>query len=276
LLADLTADLGIILGMNPYFPHDSYQTPSDVPRHWLDRLAMGSRIYLHTHFIWGILKGRWLVSRNRYDRAAWAATAYAIFKMVEGCNGRFHISGLDNIRDLESPVVFVSNHMSSLEGNILGCLLPQPQEISFVVKESLTRYPVFGPVVGSQKPITVGRANPREDLQKVLREGVSKLQNGRSILLFPQHTRTATFVPSEFNSLGIKLAKRANVPVVPIAVKTDFLINGRYLRDFGPLDRSQPLHLAFGKPFPITNSKQAHHQVLNFIQHHLHSWQSGE
>ena len=259
--------------MNPYFPHDTYHTQTDTPRHWLDRLMLGSRIYLHTYFIWEILKGRWLVGKNQYDRAAWAATAYAIFKMVEGCNGRFHISGLDNIRDLESPVVFVSNHMSSLEGNILGCLLPQPQEISFVVKKSLTHYPVFGPVVASQKPITVGRTNPREDLQKVLAEGTRKLQNGRSILLFPQHTRTATFVPSEFNSLGIKLAKRASVPVVPIAVKTDFLINGRYLRDFGPLDRSLPLYLAFGKPFSITNSKQAHLHVLDYIQQNLNVWQ---
>ncbi|MCP4416961.1 MAG: 1-acyl-sn-glycerol-3-phosphate acyltransferase [Chloroflexi bacterium] len=260
--------------MNPYFPHDSYDTPPNTPRCWLDRLALGSRAYLHTHFIWEIVKGRWLVGRNQYDRVAWGATAYAIFQMVEGCNGRFHISGLDSIREIASPVVFVSNHMSSLEGNIFGCLLPQPNEISFVIKESLTRYPVFGPVVASQKPITVGRANPRKDLQKVLAVGVEKLNNGRSVILFPQHTRSATFVPSEFNSLGIKLAKRANVPVVPIAVKTDFLVNGRYLRDFGPLDRSQSLHFAFGEPFSVNNSKKAHHHVLDFIQHHLHSWQA--
>lgn len=260
--------------MNPYFPHDSYHTPADTARHRLDRLTFGSRIYLHTHFIWEIIKARWRVSQKLYDRAAWGATAYAVFKMVEGCSGRFHINGLDNIRHLQRPVVFISNHMSSLEGNIFGCLLPQPQEINFVVKASLTRYPVFGPVIDAREPIMVGRTSPREDLQKVLLEGVDKLNNGRSILLFPQHTRTATFVPSEFNSLGIKLAKRAGVPVVPIAVKTDFLINGRYLRDFGPLDRSQPLHIAFGEPFSVSNSKQAHHHVLNFIQQHLEAWQT--
>lgn len=259
--------------MNPYFPHDTYLTPTDTPRHWLDRLTLGSRIALHTQFIWEITKARWLVAKNEYNRAAWGGTAYAIFKMVEGCNGRFHISGLDHIRDLETPVVFISNHMSSLEGNIMGCLLPQPQEISFVIKESLTRYPIFGPVVSSQDPITVGRAKPRDDLQKVLVEGVQKLRNGRSIILFPQHTRTPTFVPSEFNSLGIKLAARAHVPVLPIAIKTDFVENGRYLRDFGPLDRSQPIHLAFGQPFTVQNSKQAHHHILDYIQLHLNSWQ---
>ncbi len=260
--------------MNAYFPHDSYDTPPDTPRHWLDRLVLGSRLYLHSHFIWEITRARWLVAQGKYDRAAWAETSYAILKMTEASGGRFHIRGLDNVRDLNKPVVFISNHVSSLEGNIFGCLLPQSQDINFVVKKSLTRYPIFGPVVDAREPITVGRTNPREDLQKVLVEGTQKLQNGRSILLFPQHTRTATFTPSEFNSLGIKLAKRAGVPVVPIAVKTDFLINGRYLRDFGPLDRSKPIYLTFGRPFAIENSKDAHNQVVEFIQQHLELWQS--
>jgi 1-acyl-sn-glycerol-3-phosphate acyltransferase len=260
--------------MNPYFPHDTYNTPEDTPRHWFDRLTLGSRWALHLSFVWEIIKARQLVAQNKYDRVAWAGTAFAIFQMAERCNGRFHMCGLDNIRDLEQPVVFVGNHMSSLEGNILGCLLPQPQDISFVVKASLMRYPVFGPVVGARDPIAVGRTNPREDLQKVLVEGVQNLQNGRSVLLFPQHTRTPAFVTAEFNSLGVKLATRAEVPVVPIAIKTDFLINGRYLRDFGPIDRTQPIHLAFGKPSSIANSKQAHHHVLDFIQHHLDVWQS--
>ncbi|WP_420641086.1 lysophospholipid acyltransferase family protein [Candidatus Leptofilum sp.] len=260
--------------MNPYFPQDSYHTPSNTPRHWLDRLFLGSRVALHGYFIWEIAKARRLVAQNQYTRAAWADTSYAIFKMVERCNGRFHITGLDNIRNLSEPVVFVSNHVSSLEGNVLGCLLPHHQEVSYVIKESLTRYPVFGPVVEARDPITVGRTNPREDLQKVLKNGVEMLQNGRSVILFPQHTRTPTFVPEEFNSLGVKLAKRAAVPVVPIAVKTDFLINGRYLRDFGPLDRSQPIYMAFGQPIHITNNKQAHQAVIHYIQHHLAQWQS--
>lgn len=259
--------------MNFYFPHDTYHTPPNITRHWLDRLLLGSRWALHLHFVWEIVKARRLIAQGKYDRMAWAATSYAILKMAERCDGRFYISGLDNIRDLDEPVVFVSNHMSSLEGNIFGCLLPLHQDISYVVKESLLRYPVFGPVVDARKPIAVGRTNPREDLYKVLTEGVRRLQNGRSVVLFPQHTRTATFTPAEFNSLGVKLAARGGVPLVPIAVKTDFLINGRYLRDFGPLDRSQPIYLSFGRPFLVKNSKEAHQQVLEFIQYHLKQWQ---
>lgn len=258
--------------MNPYFPDDNYHTPDNTSRHWLDRLFLGSRWALHTHFIWEIVKARRLVAANAYSREAWGATSYAIFKMIEKCNGRFHISGLDNIHNLREPVVFVSNHVSSVEGNVLGCLLPHQLEVSFVIKESLTRYPVFGPVIEARQPITVGRTSPRADLQKVLKDGANMLQNGRSIILFPQHTRTTTFVPDEFNTLGVKLAKRAGVPIVPIAVKTDFLMNGRYLRDFGPLDRHQPIHIAFGSLLPFSNSKQAHQMAIQFIEANLSLW----
>ncbi|MFZ1397013.1 MAG: lysophospholipid acyltransferase family protein [Candidatus Promineifilaceae bacterium] len=259
--------------MKPYIPDDSYHTPTNTPRHWLDRLFLGSRVALHGLFVWEIVKARWLVARNQYDRAAVAATSYAVFKMAEGCNGRFHITGLENVRNLTEPVVFVSNHMSSLEGNIFNCLLLPYLDVTYVIKESLTRYPVFGPVIDSRQPITVGRANPREDLQKVLQDGVNMLQNGRSIILFPQHTRTPQFIPAEFNSLGVKLASRAGVPVLPIAVKTDFVLNGRYLRDFGPLNRSKPIHVAFGRPFQVQNNKQAHQDIIHFIEQHLETWQ---
>jgi len=42
-----------------------------------------------------------------------------------------------------------------------------------------------------------------------------------SVLIFPQTTRDLRFDPNKFNTLGIKLAKRAKVPVIPVAVKTD-------------------------------------------------------
>ena len=48
-----------------------------------------------------------------------------------------------------------------------------------------------------------------------------------SVLIFPQTTRELFFDPKKFNTLGIKLAKRAKVPVIPIAVKTDAWWHGQ-------------------------------------------------
>jgi 1-acyl-sn-glycerol-3-phosphate acyltransferase len=111
-------------------------------------------------------------------------------------------------------------------------------------------------------------------LQTVLEEGVKRLKEGISVILFPQSTRSYEFVPAQFNSLGVKLARKANVPILPMAVKTDFWGNGRsFWRDFGPLNRDEPIYVTFGEPFMIEDSnKQAHERVLEFIQYHLERW----
>ena len=99
-----------------------------------------------------------------------------------------------------------------------------------MVKESLLKYPFFGPVLGSREPIVVGRSNPREDLVAVLEGGEARLKQGRSVIVFPQSTRSSVFDPAHFNTIGVKLAKRAGVPVIPVALKTDAWGNGNLQR----------------------------------------------
>jgi len=241
-----------------------------------DILALGSPWYLYGRYLATITKGWLLNLRGRYDRAAYIETGYSVFKAAESCNGRFHITGLDNLRNCHEPVVIVSNHMSSLENNIFLYLIGPFLPITFVVKASMLKYPIFGPILKSQDPIAVSRSDPRADLKLVMEEGQERLRNGRSVIVYPQGTRTTTFDATAFNSLGVKLARKAGVKVLPVAIKTDFWGNGRLLRDFGPLHRHKPIHFAFGEPLPIINVKQTHQQVLQFIETHLTKWGQGD
>jgi 1-acyl-sn-glycerol-3-phosphate acyltransferase len=133
--------------------------------------------------------------------------------------------------------------------------------------------PVFGPIMRSRKPVLVGRTNPREDLKVVLEGGTEKLNSGQSIVIFPQSTRALVFNSEDFNSLGIKLAIKAGVPVIPIALKTDAWGIGRLVKEFGPIDRRKKVHFAFGEPLTIQGRGSDEHQkVVNFIQEHLAKW----
>ena len=133
--------------------------------------------------------------------------------------------------------------------------------------------PVFGPVMSSREPVVVGRENPREDLRTVLEEGSKKLAAGRSIVVFPQSTRALDFNPSEFNTLGVKLALKAGVPVVPVALKTDAWGVGKIIKDFGPLDKNKKVHFAFGKPMEIKGrGAEEHREIIAFIQESLARW----
>jgi 1-acyl-sn-glycerol-3-phosphate acyltransferase len=261
-------------GVNKYFPHDSYDTPEDTPRHLLDRMLLGSRWYLYAAFVVGtVLTSRALAARDAYTDEAWAESSYRVFKLIEGCSGRFHLRGLDNLKKLREPVVIVSNHMSTLETLVFPCLIAPVREVTYVVKESLMRGPVFGPIMRSREPITVGRKNPRDDLHAVLDRGSELLAKGKSIIIFPESTRHQHFNPDNFNSLGIKLAKRAGVPCIPAAIKTDFWGNGALLRGFGPLDRSQTIHMAFGEPLRVKGrGREEHRAVVEFIQSHQRLW----
>ena len=121
--------------------------------------------------------------------------------------------------------------------------------------------------------IAVHRQNPREDLKVVLNEGSRRIQLGCSVVIFPQATRSVVFDRKNFNTLGVKLARKAGVPVVPIALKTDFHGSGRRLKDIGPINPELPLYFKFGSPIPVVGNEHiAHQRVLEFICENLRSW----
>jgi 1-acyl-sn-glycerol-3-phosphate acyltransferase len=259
--------------MEPIFTGDSYDTPQESPRFLGDRLALGTRLY-HSYLLARIvLESRRLALRGEYDDAEWVRSSVRSVREQEGCGARFHIRGLENIRGLSGPTVIIGNHMSTLETFALPCIIQPVRPVTFVVKEDLARHPFFGPIMRSRDPVVVGRRNPREDLEAVLVGGAERLARGISIIIFPQSTRMPHFDPSAFNSLGVKLAKRANVPFLPLALKTDFWGNGRFLKDFGPLHRREPVHFAFGQAERVRgNGAEQHQAVVAFIQSHLAEW----
>jgi 1-acyl-sn-glycerol-3-phosphate acyltransferase len=259
--------------MNLSFEQDSYHTPADHPRHWLDKLSLGTRAFFIGSFIRIVLRTRREAESGKYGTREWIASSHEIFRLIENCDGRFHITGLDHIREVEGPVVFLSNHMSTLETMIFPGIIRPIRDVTFVVKDSLVKHPFFGAVMRSRDPIVVSRENSREDLMVVLNRGQELLKRGTSIVIFPQSTRNVVFRPSEFNSLGVKLAGRAGVMVVPVAIKTDFWKNGNLVKDLGPIDRSKPIHIEFSKPIPINGTgKEENHQIIEYIASRYKEW----
>lgn len=210
---------------------------------------------------------------GRYDHARWAQNSYNVFRAMESVGGRIRVEGLASFRDLNTPCVIVANHMSTLETFLLPYLLLPHGNITFVLKKSLTEYPVFKHVTKYIRPIVVSRTNPREDFREVMDQGRALLTENTSVVVFPQTTRTARLDPAGFNTIGIKLAKRAGVPVLPLALRTDAWGNGKLLKDFGRIDPRKPIRFSFGSPMEIRgNGRDEHRAVLAFIQEKLASW----
>lgn len=163
--------------------------------------------------------------------------------------------------------------MSTLETMIFPGIIAPLRDVTFVVKESLVTHPLFGDVMKSRDPIIVRRTDPRKDFEAVMNGGVDLLSKGVSIIIFPQSTRSIEFNPEEFNSLGVKLAKKAGVEVVPVAIKTDFWGNGKWIKELGPIDSKKPIHIKFGEPFRVIgNGKEENQRIIRFIQSSLEEW----
>ena len=72
----------------------------------------------------------------------------------------------------------------------------------------------------------------------------------------------------------MKLAKNASVPVIPLALRTDFLANGKLVKDLGPIRRNCPVWFKFGEPIMNVegNGKAEHNQIVEFITQNLKEW----
>jgi 1-acyl-sn-glycerol-3-phosphate acyltransferase len=256
---------------------DSYTTNPKQPRSLLSRVFLCRAYMFYPQWIWHVSMHGRRAAKHFYSGADWTEGSLAIMRSLENVGVNFEINGMDNIRRFDGPAVFVGNHMSALETFVLPCIIQPIKPVTFVVKRSLIDTPVFKHIMRSRDPITVGRTNPREDLKAVMEEGTKKLQAGTSIVIFPQSTRSVVFKPEEFNTLGVKLASRAGVPVVPFALKTDAWGIGKHIKDFGPIDNRKKAHFSFGGPLKIEGRGTAEHEkIVRFIQDKLREWAEEE
>ncbi len=253
---------------------NSYITDPEKPLPLISRIFPVSAIGLYPKILRIIWTSNRRVLKGVYNADDWASSSLDILRALENFGVRFEITGMDNLRELETPAVFIGNHMSTLETFILPGIIQPIKPVTFVVKKSLVNTPVFGPIMQTRGPLVVGRTNPREDLKAVITEGTKIIGQGASIVIFPQSTRSIFFKPEEFNSLGIKLALKTGAPVVPLALKTDAWGAGKIIKDLGPVDRNKKVFFAFGRPLEVKGrGAEEHRQVIAFIQNRLAIWE---
>jgi 1-acyl-sn-glycerol-3-phosphate acyltransferase len=256
-----------------YFDSNSYDTEESVSSGLWKWILEDNWFYFLSQYLIVVLRTRREALNKVFGVKEWADSSFEILRLVERTGGKFHITGMENIAKSKEPVVFICNHISTLETMVFPSLIAPLRNVTFVVKESLVRHPLFGPVMRSREPIIVGRTDPRKDFETVMTQGTGLLSRGISIVIFPQSTRSDVFKPQEFNSLGVKLAKKAGVNVVPVAIKTDFWGNGKIIKEIGPLNHLKPIMIKFGEPFPIEdNGKEENQKIIDFIIGNLKEW----
>ncbi len=112
----------------------------------------------------------------------------------------------------EKPCIFVANHNASSDAFIFG-LMP-PMEAVMVVQSWPFKIPLIGffaRQAGYIKIDSTVSENYLEEAMKILNEGVS-------IIIFPEGTRAGCGPLGEFNSLAFRIAKETGVDIVPLVI----------------------------------------------------------
>lgn len=205
----------------------------------------------------------------------WAHFCFESVRMAERIGTPFTAEGWNNRKEYDGPVVYLANHMSTLETILLPFILLTYGPFNVVVKASLSHLPGLERAAAHMGLIPIGRKNPREDLMTIFNVGCERIAAGNSVLIFAQGTRQPVFARKGWSSIGAKLAEKAGVPVVPIAVKTDILPTrpgGKgWAKDFGTVDPSRDIRAACG-PILRGTSREMHAASFEWIAAKLDSW----
>jgi len=127
---------------------------------------------------------------------------------------RVKISGQENLPQKSEACVYVANHQSFMD--ILSVYqLFKP--FKFVSKASILKIPFVGWAMKRAKTITIEREDRRSQL-KTFRDCVETLEQGTSIFVFPEGTRSSDGKLLKFKRGPVSMAKRAKVPIVPMTI----------------------------------------------------------
>jgi 1-acyl-sn-glycerol-3-phosphate acyltransferase len=130
---------------------------------------------------------------------------------------RLHITGLENIP--KGPILIVSNHQSYADIPIVTAVINR--QAGFVAKAELARLPIFGKWIIAVRSVFIERNDARASL-KAIEAGIALLEQGFSLGVFPEGTRSKGPQMGDFKKGSLKLATKTGVPVVPIAISGSF------------------------------------------------------
>ncbi len=154
---------------------------------------------------------------------------------------KYFVRGSDHL-DPNQNYIFAGNHESPFD--IPLAFAGINHHLISISKIEYKWIPIFGWAMQAAKHIFIDRNNHTKALESLKKAAISLKMNPRSILLFPEGTRSTDGKIHKFKKGGLLLAIETKLPVVPMAVcgTSDVAVKGaRTLK-------SASVELRIGKP----------------------------
>ncbi|MEG0641087.1 MAG: lysophospholipid acyltransferase family protein [Clostridium sp.] len=124
------------------------------------------------------------------------------------------IHNQENLKNIKGPVIFISNHLSNADGLVLNKIL-----------KSYNPYFVAGVKLGSTSMSKLGlemvnvipiKANSAD--VEALKKCIQAIKEEKNLFIFPEGTRSRDGKMIEGKKGIVLIARKANVPIVPIGI----------------------------------------------------------
>ncbi len=138
---------------------------------------------------------------------------FFIIVLKKLCHIDYHIEGLENIPKNQA-VIIMSKHQSTWETFFLPTIFHDP---AIILKRELLWIPFFGWGLAASDPIAINRQAGSSAMQQIITKGRKCLEEGRSILVFPEGTRIPAGQIGKFRRGGVVLAANTGYPIIPVA-----------------------------------------------------------
>jgi 1-acyl-sn-glycerol-3-phosphate acyltransferase len=145
----------------------------------------------------------------------------------------------------DKPYIFMSNHLSFLDGPLLFWVVSQP--IRVILKKEIFKIPVIGLAMKQVEFVPVDRKGIRGGKNSIDRASRLAKEKGFSFLIFPEGTRSLDGKLHKFRRGGFFLALASQSPIVPISIRGTFELmpKGRFFVKQGRIE------VAFHPPVTI-------------------------
>jgi len=186
--------------------------------------------------------------RRRFvDRVVqvWARGTMVLF------GAQVKVYGKENLPPVDEPVMYTPNHCSFLDIFVLSGYLPRP--CKYISKIEILRIPLIGWAMGFAKHIAIRRMDRASQL-KTLKDAIETLQDGNSLVTFPEGTRSKDGRLLDFKKGPFTMASRAGVRVVPVTIVGTHLFQPPGA--FVPLAVPRGVRIVIHPPLPAPAAKQ--------------------
>jgi len=127
---------------------------------------------------------------------------------------RVKVIGAENVQ-VGKPHIFMANHQSDFD--IFIVLGYVPGQFRWIAKKELFKIPLFGKAMRNAGYIEIDRDH-HEKAIKSLDIAARKIREGKSVMTFPEGTRSRDGVVKPFKQGMFHLAIKAGVPIIPITI----------------------------------------------------------